>query len=33
MDDSATLNPNATSAEMLEHAILELQISGYEITA
>jgi len=33
MEDGTGLDPNGTSAEMLEHAIFELQASGYEVTA
>ncbi|KAF8805443.1 hypothetical protein BYT27DRAFT_7169584 [Phlegmacium glaucopus] len=33
MEDGRTLDPNGASAEMLEHAIFELQASGYEVTA
>jgi len=33
MDDSTTLDPNGASAEMLEHAIFELQAAGRPITA
>ena len=33
MEDGMILNPNGASAEMLEHAIFELQASGYEVTA
>jgi len=32
MEDGMTLDPNGASAEMLEHAIFELQASGYEVT-
>ena len=32
MDDSTTLDPNSVSAEMLEHAIFELQAAGCPIT-
>ena len=32
MDDSTTLDPNGVSAEMLEHAIFELQAAGRPIT-
>ncbi|KAF8968556.1 hypothetical protein BDZ97DRAFT_1799021 [Flammula alnicola] len=31
MEDSTTLNPNGASAGTLEHAIFELQASGYEV--
>jgi len=33
MDDSTTLDPSGLSAEMLEHAIFELQAAGHPITA
>ena len=32
MEDGTTLDPNGASAEVLEHAIFELQASGYEVT-
>ncbi|KAF8965403.1 hypothetical protein BDZ97DRAFT_1998394, partial [Flammula alnicola] len=32
MDDGKTLDPNGASAGTLEHAIFELQASGYELT-
>ena len=32
MDESTTLDPNGVSAEMLEHAIFELQAAGRPIT-
>jgi hypothetical protein len=32
MDDSTTLDPNGASAEMLEHAISELQAAGRPIS-
>ncbi|KAF8147267.1 hypothetical protein B0H34DRAFT_785840 [Crassisporium funariophilum] len=33
MDDSTTLDPDGASAEMLEHAIFELQAAGHPVTA
>jgi len=33
MEDGTTLDPNGASAEMLEHAIFELEASGYQTTA
>jgi len=32
MEDGTILDPNGASAEMLEHAIFELQAAGYEVT-
>ena len=32
LDDSTTLDPNSGSADMLEHAIFELQAAGHPIT-
>jgi hypothetical protein len=31
MEDGTTLDPNGASAELLEHAIFELQAAGYKI--
>ena len=33
LDDNTILDPNGGSAEMLEHAIFELQAAGHPITA
>ena len=33
MDDSTTLDPNGASADILEHAIFELQATGHPVTA
>jgi len=33
MEDGKTLDPNGASANMLEHAIFELQAAGYGVTA